>query len=447
MALTTLCPQCKAVCTIPDSALGQQVACSRCERVFTGDLFVPPKKLRTKQPAQKGVGALAIFLILLGASGTVAIVAASIVFFFYQYQVALHQPPEFMQAGRGGGMRFAPLAPVGQAIPEIDERNLAVQKHVAPSLVLLEAPPPFAVPKAVDRAVDLVRRPSVGEYTVSLHTWLGAEEQAADGAIANLKSRTQVELTESVQAVDASEQASIRLRYRGYLADASRNGVSRIMPLAAMPDLSWASAFFLLNERGEPIAQRMDVSRVPVGADAAVKKVHAAQRLLYEFLALPLPNARPPSPARHGIISARSRFSFRTRRCATRLLDVSATLLGAERTDAGDFAVVEIRGKLRGANEAASKEAKGWALVDSATGIVMETQVEIPFAFKLSAPMPGQVTGLLHFRCNAGSQPPLKKTTNDSGKTARTSDFMPAVRSTRYPVLSGIPRCLEIRRA
>ncbi len=398
MALTTLCPQCKAVCTIPDTALGQQVACSRCETIFAADLFVPPKKLRTKQPAKRGVGALAIFLILLGASGTVAIVAASIVFFFYQYQLALHPPADLMQprAGRGGGggMGFGPLA-LGQQLPEIEDKNPAAQKHVPLSLVLFEAPPAFALPKAADRAVDLNRRLSVSEFALSLHTWLQAEEQSPDGAIAHLKSRTLVELTESVQAVDASEQASIRLRYRGYLADASRDGVSRIMPLAASADLSWATAFFLFNERGDPTAQRMDVSRVPVGADAAVKKVHEAQRLLYEFLALPLPNATAAKPGMAWNYQRTIPFQFSDEEVATRLLEATASLRGVQRTGSSDYAVIEIRGKLRDTDEAASKEARGWAFVDSATGIVMEAQVEIPFAFKLSAPLPRQVTGIL----------------------------------------------------
>jgi hypothetical protein len=343
---------------------------------------------------------LAIFLMLLGASGTVAVVAASIVFLFYQYQLALHPIIDPLQqpARRGDNIRGV----MGGLIPrprvaEIEEKNAVAEKHIAAPLVLLEAPPAFAVQKGTDRAVDLNRHPSVAEYAISLHTWLEAKEQSSDGAIANLISRTLVELAESVQAVDPSEQASVRLRYRGFLADASRDGVSRIMPSAASADLSRASTFFLLNERGEPTAHRMDVSRVPVGADGAVKKVHETQRLLYEFFALPLPNAFGAKPGLEWNYQRVIPFEFSDEESTTRLFEATASLRGAQRNGSGEYAVIEIRGKIRDAEQAAAPEARGWALVDSASGIVMQAQIEVPFAFKLPGQMPRQITGTLHF--------------------------------------------------
>jgi hypothetical protein len=399
MALTTLCPHCKVVCTIPDSAVGLQVACSRCKTVFTADPFVQPKKPHTNRPKPRRVGALAIFLMLLGASGTMAIVVASIVFFFYQFHLAMNPPevsPPRLIVG-GGGMGFGMGPPNLPLEPEVEDKNAPGSRHVSSNLALLSTPPPFAIPKMVNQGVDLNRHPRVGEYTITFQTWLQAEEKSADGSIARVKSRTLAELTETVQAVDPSEQASVRLRYRGYVADASRDGVSRTMPLAASADLARASAFFLLNEKGEPTAHRMDMARSAVGADATVKKVHETQRLLFEFFSLPLPNETAAKPGVEWSYQRVIPFQFSDEDSSTQIFEAHATLRGAQRTGADVFAVIEIRGKLKGAENADVREARGWALVDSLTGTVMQAQAEIPFAITLSADqMPRQIKGTLH---------------------------------------------------
>ena len=414
MAMTTLCPQCKSVCTIPDAAVGRQVVCSRCETVFPGDPYVPPKKLRTKPSFHKRMGALVLFLILLGVAGTVSIVVASIVFAFYQFQLAMHPSTAFtMTPDARGGIGFGAMPMVLD--PDLEDKNALAQKHIPPSMALLQAPPAFVIPAALAQPVDLNRHPRVGEFGVTLQTWLQARESLPDGSSADLKSRTLAELSETVQAVDASEQASVRLRYRGYLADASRDGVSQTMRLAASSDLSWATAFFLLSDKGEPTAHRLDVSRVPAGAEEAVRKVHETERSLFEFFALPLPNETAAKPGAAWTFQRVVPLQFSDEAETTRLLDVTASLRGFHHAGSGNYAVVELRGKLTRAGTgqgeaAAAREARGWALVDSATGIVMQGQAEVPFAIILSPEKtPRHISGTLYLSLQRRTPPVVEE--------------------------------------
>lgn len=385
MATTTLCPHCKAVCSVPDGAIGKQVACSRCESVFAAAPFLPPIKLRTKPSLHRRMGALVVFLILLGAAGTLAIVAASIVFAIYQVQIAMHPAEATTSGSRGGGGPGFVL--VGQDPAE--EKAPASEKTVLPPIDLLPNPPELAIPAAAQKPISLSWRPSIGEYSVTLQTWLQGQEKPAAGAAAQLKSRTIAELLESIQAVDPEGQASVRLRYRGYQADSARDGVSRAMPLAASGDLASASAFLLLNDKGAPGNHRLDTTHVPAGVDGPIKKVHEAQRLLFEFFAIPLPNEAAAKPGTEWTYQRQIPFLFSEEDQATRFFDATAILRGSQRVGASDYAVLELRGKLarpKGgeAQDSSVQPAKGWALIDPSTGIVMKADVEIPFAMALS---------------------------------------------------------------
>lgn len=332
------------------------------------------------------MGALVIFLILLGAAGTLAIVAASIVFVFYQLQVAMRpydrsSPASFRD---GAGVMVMQL---GQD-PIIEDKIPPVQKTLLPPLDL-QPTPEFVMPVALEKPVNLNRRPSIAEHWVTLQTWLQGKEQSPAGSTAQLKSRTSAELVETVLAVDPTQQASIRLRYRGYQADSSRDGVSRTMPLAASGDLASANAFLLLNEKGEATAHRLDASRAPAGTDAAVKKVHETQRLLFEFFAIPLPNETAAQPGTKWTYERMVPFQFSDDEETTRILEATATLRGAQHIGAVDYALVELQGELlnpknREAKDGSAKAAKGWAIIDPANGVVMQAEAEIPFAFALS---------------------------------------------------------------
>jgi hypothetical protein len=353
-----------------------------------------PKKLQKRSVANR-LGAMAIFLILVGVSGTVAIVVASFVFCAYRLEHAFY-PPELQPSTVAGVVvpgGFG-MMPIGAAA---DDQNRANEGHLA-NVALLAAPPSFAVPASTDQQIDLSRRPRVGEFDLALQTWLQAEEKLPDGSVAMVRSRTLAELTETIQAVDSNNQASVRLRYRGYAADASRDGASRTMPLAAGADLARASAFFLLNEKGDPTADRLDVGLPPGGAEATVKKVHEAQRLLFSFFSLPLPNDAAAKAGAEWSFRRAVLFQISDDEASSQTFEAKAVLRGVQRSNTGTYAVVEIHGKLKGPEQAEVKAARGWALIDLAAGTVMQAQIEIPFAVTLSADQtPRQLAGTFYF--------------------------------------------------
>ncbi len=406
MALTTLCPQCKAVCAIPDSAMGLQVACSRCNTIFTAAPFVAPKKLQ-KRSVSNRLSALAVFLILVGISGTVAIVVASLVFCAYRLERAFY-PPEMQppSVDRGVGVMGFGMIPAGEVA---DDKNGANEGRLA-NVALLNAPPSFAIPAAVDQQIDLSRHLRIGEFDLALQTWLQAEEKLPDGSVALVRSRTLAELAETVQAVDSNNQASVRLRYKGYAADAARDGASRTMPLAAAADLARARAFFLLNEKGDPTADRLDPGHAPDGADATVKKVHETQRLLFEFFALPLPNDAAAKVAAEWAYRRVVPFQLSDDEACAPTFEAKAIFRGVQRSSSAANAVIEIKGKLKGPEQANVKEARGWALIDVATGTVMQAQVEIPFALSLTVDQsPRQLSGTLWLCAQRRVPPPVEE--------------------------------------
>ncbi len=376
MAMTTLCPQCKAVCTIPESALGVQVACSRCQAIFTAQQYAGPAKLRTKPPGRRALRALAVFLLLLAVSGTVAMMVASFVFLAAQLEKSKH-PHETVRAAAnngGGGVGF------GLPLELEEDKNPDTRKPDFSALTLLSAPAKFAVPQANNSDVNLAWRPGVVDYSFTVHTWVKAQEQSPDGSLAQIRSRTIAEIAEMVQAVDENRQASIRLRLRGYQADASRDGSSRTMPLATATDLAPAAAYVLLNEKGDPTANRIDVTRVPAGSDGPIKKVVEAQRALFEFCAIPMPNLSLAKPGTEWSYERPVTLQFSDEEASPQFFEATAKLLGSQRGRSGEYAVVELRGKFKSSGKVEDLEGKGWALIEAATGTVMEAQAEIPFA-------------------------------------------------------------------
>jgi hypothetical protein len=394
MALTTLCPQCKAICTIPATAMGIEVACSRCQTVF---MAKPYERLASaiKAPAKR-TNLLLLIVIGLAVSATLAMVAASFMFFFHQFQQFQHpvDPSRQSADNRGGGFGWGPPLALD---PELEEKNPPSEKPVGPALVFLPAPPKFSIPAASDQPVNLQWLPAVDEFVLTTQTWLDAHEYAAGGSATPLRSRTLVQLAESIQAVDAGAQASIRLRYRGYLADASRAEARRSMPQPGLDDLSAVSAFMLRDEKGEPTAHKADRARVTKANQEMVTKVHENQQALVDFFALPMPGLTAARPGAEWNYQRPVPLQCSEDEGTVQTCELTAKLRGVQHGGAGDFALIELRGKFKLDQPMDGPDAKGWALVNAATGIVVDAQAELPFAFTPKALEPGRhIKGTLH---------------------------------------------------
>ena len=394
MTMTTLCPQCKAICSIPDTAMGIEVACSRCQAIFSAKPYERAVRAGSiKAPAIRR-NALLILVIALGVSGTLAMVAASFVFFFHQVYEFKH-PVEVVHRAdnRGGGFGIG-IGPFGPD-PEVEEKNPGSEKPALTALAFPPAPPKFIVPAATDKPVNLQWLPIVDEFLVTNLSWLEAQEFAPDGSVTPLQSRSLVQIAESIQAVDASEQASIRLRFRGYLADASRAETRRTTPQAGLEDLTVVSAFMLRSEKGEPTAHKLDLGRVAKGNEDAVKKLHERQQALNDFFSLPLPGLTAARPGAEWAYERVVPLQCSEAECSMPTCALTARLRGSQRSGSGELAVVELTGKLKLDRQA--EETRGWALINAATGIVVDAQAELPFVLTPNANQPGRyIKGTLH---------------------------------------------------
>ena len=129
MSIITLCPHCKAVCSVPDAAVGKQVAC-RCESVFCRTVLAAEKP-ELGYPCI-GMGAAGHFSFS-GLGGTLALVAASIVFAFYRQSLCTEKLHLAKCAAEAGG--FIPCG-----IDPSRTRPFLPKKVVLPPLDLLPSP-------------------------------------------------------------------------------------------------------------------------------------------------------------------------------------------------------------------------------------------------------------------------------------------------------------------
>jgi hypothetical protein len=139
----------------------------------------------------------------------------------------------------------------------------------------------------------------------------------------------------------------------------------------------------LLNEKGAPTANRIDVARVAAGTEGAIKKIFDSQRLLFEFCAISMPNLAAAKPGTEWSYQRPLTLQYSDEETSSQVLEATAKFRGVQRSGSDEFALVELKGKFNGSDKGEDKEGRGWALISTATGMVMEAQAELPFAFAL----------------------------------------------------------------
>ena len=253
--MTTLCPQCRAVCAIPRGF--SHGFASRLfplqYRFYCRPFCFAEKTAETIRLQQQAGAPWPVFLILVGISGYTACRSWSPASVFCALSTRsapfirpICKPPPAIAESELCGFGMIPTRRGGP-----DDKNGAKIPDTSLIWLCKPLPPSFAIPAAADQQIDLSCHPRIGEFDLALQTWLHAEEKLPDGSVALLSSRTLAELTETVQAVDSNNHASVRVRYRGYVADASRDGASRTMPLAAgAPNLARAKRIFSTQREG-----------------------------------------------------------------------------------------------------------------------------------------------------------------------------------------------------
>jgi hypothetical protein len=407
MALTTVCPQCKAICALQESAVGKLVACSRCRTVFTAEPSAAPVKvlaLARKPAPRRRVGVGVFLLLLFGTAGTLAIVIGSFVFFFYQYEEMKRDKNAENQRGKGGDMRLGNHFFGGRdrGVPDPDEQNVVARKDPLPESTVASAPPAFVVPKVIAKPVDLTVHPSVGEYRLTIQTWLKSKRALEGGPEEGLLNRTKAEFAETIQAVDPEERASAHLRYRSYAADASREGGTplHIPGPDLRDDLAQAEIFVLRDQAGVLAGQRLDLSQVSHDASARVQAAFKAQGLALEFLSVPLPNRAPVEPGSKWTYQREVSLPVDEEHTVAVTLASTLEYRGMGKMGNRDVAILSWNGQLqdtRSSANASPGELKGWVSVDPSNGAILQAHAVVTFDFShASLPKVRSATGAFH---------------------------------------------------
>lgn len=413
MPLTVICPQCKALCSLQESAVDKSVACSRCHTVFTARSPASPI------PVLKHFGAPALsrgmrlsisLLVLFGFLGTLTIVGFSAVFFKLQYDRTLSQDDQKRFQGRrghgwgqfGNGVLTLPDAEAGET----------ETKTIPPDLDLANATPTFAWPGADQKTIDLAVHPSVGDSWLALRSWLEVSSLTSAGVRQDLAIRTIAQFVETVQAVDpAGERARIRLRYRGYrgflspprsgsrppagnpapvieslrketLSSHSRTERADEDVAGTRDDALPFQSFLIRDERGLVAGQQMDLKEVPAEERNHVQAVHRYQQLALELVSFPLISMQGVPPDHSWVYRREVLLPVDAKRSVPAILETALTFKGVKRVNGGDVAVLHWTGQILDPRRSADDrpgELKGWAYAEPGTGKVLETHLALTF--------------------------------------------------------------------
>lgn len=414
MPLTVICPQCKALCSLQESAVGKSVACSRCHAVFTARSpasAIPVLKPVVAPALSKGMRLGISLLVLFGFLGTLTVVGFSLAFFKLQYDRTMGQDGQTRFQGKRGQHGWGQFGNGMLTLPGTEARD-SDTKPIPPDLELASTPPAFAWPGADQKTIDLAVHPSVGDNWLALRSWLTVSSLTAAGVRQDMADRTVAQLVETVQAVDPTgERARIRLRYRGYKgflsparlgprppagnpttvieslreeASSSRPRTGRAEDDAEAPrdDALAFQSFLIRDERGLIAGQQMDLKEVPAEERNHVQVVHRYQQLALDLVSIPLVSMQGLTPDQSWAYRREVMLPVDTKRSVPAILETSLTFKGVKRVNGGDVAVLHWTGQILDPRRSADDrpgELKGWAYVEPGTGKVLETHLALRF--------------------------------------------------------------------
>jgi S1-C subfamily serine protease len=271
----------------------------------------------------------------------------------------------------------------------------------------------YPLPPAVDqKKAQLVFRHQVGGRSLVLDSWLDFKVTGPDGAEHTGSVNSQARLTETTEAVDAQELASIRLQYRAYnvkLRVDSQDVPNRADITQARQNIKKLTASLRMDRQGNLVGGEVDLNRIPLAVRPFVANLHEEIERALEGLTVPLPNREVAPgeswtskrvlliPTMHGSVPAR--------------LDMSYSYVGTRGYSGREEAVLELKGVIRGLEDRGIKgtgHAQGVAVVDLARGQVTEAQMVLVFDVEMnprarSLPGSGKLTLRLRRELPQGS--------------------------------------------
>jgi predicted Zn finger-like uncharacterized protein len=242
----------------------------------------------------------------------------------------------------------------------------------------------YPLPPPVERkAAQLMFRHHIGSRPLVLNSWLAFKGPGRDGREHVGTANAQTVLTETTEAVDAQELASVHLQYQAYSLNLREDNQDVPAPAAlkqARQLVRSLAANLRIDKQGNLVGNEVDLSRVPVASQPVLANLNEEVERTLEGLAVPLPNKQ--------VSPGETWKANKTLRIPTlgwsggAHLDMVYTYLGKRERAGREEAVLEVQGKIRALvhqAERGSGDVEGVATVDLSSG--QQTQVDLIIVF------------------------------------------------------------------
>ena len=277
----------------------------------------------------------------------------------------------------------------------------------------------YPLPPPVERKpAQLMFRHQTGSRGLVLNSWLDFKMAGPNGAEHTWTVNAETTVTETTEAVDAEEMASVHLQYRAYNVDFSMDnhgpqnaeveGPKQAIHRAKQAVKNLA-ANLRIDKQGNLVGNEVDLSRVPAESQPVLTGIHEDLGRALVSMAVPLPNKRVdagqswkaeksiPMPSAGQSIAAH--------------LDLTCTYLGSRQRAGHEEAVLDLKGAFRSPPGQAGQgtgRAHGVASVDLANGQVSQADMVLIFDVEMNQlsrllPSHGKLTLRLRRELPSGS--------------------------------------------
>jgi hypothetical protein len=252
----------------------------------------------------------------------------------------------------------------------------------------------YPLPPPVERkAVPLVLRHQVGSRPLILDSWLDLKwferrMSGREGAEHTLTASTETRLTETTEAVDAHELASVRLQYDAFNEKLSGDNQDVRHPdiPRARQNIKRLAANLRVDKQGNLVGNEVDWNQIPADLRPVLAQVHEQLEQAMETIAVPLPN-RQVSPGESW--KAERPVGIRSLgRPGSLHLEMTYTYAGSRRRAGHEEAVLELKGEIRPVNgqpENGTGHANGVASVDLESGQVIQADMVLVFNLEMNS--------------------------------------------------------------
>lgn len=247
----------------------------------------------------------------------------------------------------------------------------------------------YPLPPPVERKpLQLMFRHQTGSRGTVLNSWLDFKTPGPNGAEHTWIINAETAVTETTEAVDAEELASVHLQYQAYNVKISVDNQAVPDPdeeRAARQAIKSLAANLRIDKQGNLIGNEVDWNRIVPGTQAGLARVHENFERALVTMAVPLPNKRVEPGETWG--AERTLYLPSRSRAVTARYDVTCTYLGTRQRAGREEAVLRVQGEFRAAPGQAGRgtgRSEGVVGVDLSTGQVSQAEMVLLFDVEMN---------------------------------------------------------------